>query len=77
MTEPKHEFAATVHGKDADDVEIRAREVVAAYFGSLEGVVWSIDTDPQVNFAGVVLTYAGSVRAERVTRTPSRLDPRS
>lgn len=62
-----NELSQTVIGKDADEVEARAREAVLAYFGTLDGIEWEVTADARTRIDGSVLMYEGRVSARRDT----------
>lgn len=66
MTAPdEHSFEQQMHGKNAAEIEGKAKAAVEAYFGDLADVEWTVDTDAQVNLAGGVMGYVAKVQAHR------------
>ena len=62
-----NELRQTVVGKNADEVEARAKDAVLAYFGTLAGIEWEVVSDAQQRLDGSVLMYEGRVYAKRDT----------
>ena len=57
----------TVSGTNLVTIEANAQAAVVAFFGSTQGVTWSLDVETHQTLGGQVLGYAGTVYAKKLT----------